>query len=49
MKEKNKHTVAKLIKKTAGKVACYSCGAASIWGLRQPKEPENLKAVLKGK
>jgi cyclic lactone autoinducer peptide len=25
--------------KITGKIAALSCGAASIWGLKQPKEP----------
>lgn len=40
-------TAAGFIKKTAEKFATYACGSASILGLRQPKEPENLKSILK--
>ena len=29
---------ASLIKKIAGKMADISCGAASVWGVYQPKE-----------
>lgn len=35
----NKLIPAKIIKKVTGKIAALSCGAASIWGLKQPKEP----------
>lgn len=43
----NKKMAAGFIKKTAEKFATYACGSASILGLRQPKEPENLKSILK--
>ncbi|WP_293970397.1 cyclic lactone autoinducer peptide [uncultured Ruminococcus sp.] len=42
-----KKMAAGFIKKTAEKFASYACGSASILGLRQPKEPENLKSILK--
>ncbi|WP_294466526.1 cyclic lactone autoinducer peptide [uncultured Ruminococcus sp.] len=42
-----KKMVVGIIKKTAEKFASYACGSASICGLRQPKEPENLKNILK--
>lgn len=41
----NKLIPAKIIKKVTGKIAALSCGAASIWGLKQPKEPPNSKAL----
>lgn len=31
--------IASVIKKIAGKMADAACGAASVWGLHQPKEP----------
>lgn len=50
LKIKNcKKKTAKFIKKTAYKAASYSCGAASMYGARQPKEPENLKSFLANK
>ena len=42
-----KKTAAGFFKKAAEKFASYACGSASILGLRQPKEPENLKFILK--
>lgn len=44
---KTQKMAAGFIKKTAEKFATYACGSASILGLRQPKEPENLKSILK--
>lgn len=44
MKNKNKNVnSAALIKKIAGKMADISCGAASFWGVYQPKEPASVK------
>lgn len=44
MKEvKKASVVAKVIKKTAAKMADISCGAASFWGLYQTKEPKCCK------
>lgn len=42
-----KKMAAGIIKKTAEKFAAYAFGSASICGLKQPKEPENLKSILK--
>ncbi len=42
-----KKMAAGIIKKTAEKFASYAFGSASICGLKQPKEPENLKSILK--
>lgn len=42
MKKAN-NTAAKAVKNIAGKMAQISCGAASMWGLYQAKEPKNLK------
>lgn len=41
--KKFKTATAAIIKKVAGKMADYSCGMASCWGLCQPKEPKMLK------
>lgn len=40
---KNTNAAAVIIKKIAGKMADFSCGAASAWGLHQPKEPTSCK------
>lgn len=45
-KKKNVKSAA-LIKKIAGKMADVSCGAASFWGVYQPKEPASLKKTQK--
>lgn len=40
MKNKKKNVkTASFIKKVVGKMADISCGAASVWGVYQPKEP----------
>lgn len=46
---KSKKITAIVIKKTAEKFASYSCGSASIWGLKQAKEPENLSMIIRYK
>lgn len=44
MKTNNKTNVpAVVIKTIAKKMANVSCGAASCWGMYQPKEPKALK------
>ena len=45
MKKSNK--AARLIKKVTGKMADVSFGAASIWGVYQPKEPVSVKKIKK--
>ncbi|MCM1061640.1 MAG: cyclic lactone autoinducer peptide [Eubacterium sp.] len=40
-------TVAKVIAKLALKSAKAACGAASCFGPYQPKEPTNLKDIVK--
>lgn len=44
---KFKATIAKTIAKLALKSAKTACGAASFFGPYQPKEPANLKNVVK--
>lgn len=44
---KVKATIAKVIAKTALKTAKASCGAASFFGPYQPKEPANLRKLVK--
>ncbi len=44
---KFKATVAKAIAKLALKSAKTACGAASYYGPYQPKEPANLKNIVK--
>lgn len=44
---KVKAKVAKAIAKVALKTAKASCGAASIFGPYQPKEPANLRKLIK--
>lgn len=44
---KVKATLAKAISKVALKTAKASCGAASFFGPYQPKEPANIKKLLK--
>lgn len=44
---KVKAMVAKAIAKLAFKSAKMACGAASYYGSYQPKEPANLKDVVK--
>ncbi len=43
MQKNNKPIVATVIKKVADKMAAVSCGAASVWGLHQIKEPKSCK------
>lgn len=43
MQKNNKIIVATVIKKIASKMATVSCGAASVWGLHQIKEPKSCK------
>ena len=40
---KNSAKLATVIKKIAEKMADVSCGAASCWGIYQPKEPKSPK------
>lgn len=42
-----KKTVAKVIADIALKMAKASCGAASMYGIYQPKEPKVLKSLIK--
>lgn len=44
---KAKKIVADLIAKTAIKSAKAACGAASYYGVHQPKEPTNIKSRIK--
>lgn len=44
---KVKEMVAKAIAKVALKSAKAACGAASYYGPYQPKEPANLKDIVK--
>ncbi len=44
---KVKKTVAKAIAKLALKSAKTACGTASLFGPYQPKEPTNLKNIVK--
>lgn len=44
---KVKTTVAKAIAKLALKSAKTACGAASYYGPYQPKEPANLRNIVK--
>ncbi len=43
MQKNNKAIVATVIKQVASKMAKVSCGAASVWGLHQIKEPKPCK------
>ncbi len=40
---KKANKVALAVKKIAGNMARISCGAASYWGMYQPKEPKSCK------
>lgn len=44
---KVKTTVAKAIAKVTLKTAKVSCGSASYFGTYQPKEPANLRKLIK--
>ena len=44
---KFKAVIAKAIAKIALKSAKVACGSASCYGVYQPKEPENLKDLVK--
>ena len=42
-----KKAIANIIAKTVLKTVNASCGAASYYGVYQPKEPANIKKLLK--
>lgn len=44
---KAKKKIADFIAKTALKSAKVACGAASCYGIYQPKEPANIKGRIK--
>ncbi len=44
---KLKKTTADVVAKIAKMAAKSACGSASWWGIHQPKEPNNLKKLLR--
>lgn len=45
--KKSKKTAKRIVEALAVKSAKFASGSASLCGFGQPKEPENIKSILK--